>query len=235
MGTPVRRPALVRRYDGRMLSGTCAFCGNKTHFTARSGRVMEELEGNQYPKYLFEIAATCDACHRFNVVRGTREAHRYFEIGSVIDGSTLLTEGEAMAIESWSPPAMRTANTDHIPAEIAGFYQEAHDTYSVGAFRAVLLLARSVIEATAKVNSVGGKDLLTKIDNLHEEGLVRRGVREVAHAIRVLGNDIAHGDLTDPPTMEDADDVLQLVRMILDDVYVADAVRADILKRRGKA
>ncbi|MFF8817796.1 DUF4145 domain-containing protein [Leucobacter sp. NPDC015123] len=135
---------------------------------------------------------------------------------------------------TWSPPSMVQANTDYIPGEIAGFYQEAHDAFSIGAYRAVLLLARSVIEATAKLKNVGGSNLVKKIDNLHEEGHIRRGVKQVAHALRHIGNDIAHGDLTDPPTAEDADDVLKLARMILDDVYVADAVRVDILTRRGK-
>lgn len=140
-----------------------------------------------------------------------------------------------MTDTKWSPPSMVQADTEYIPDEIAGFYQEAHDAFSIGAFRAVILLSRSVIEATAKVNNASGKTLVNKIDSLHEEGHIRPGTKKVAHALRILGNDMAHGDLGVSPTQEDAEDVLKLVRMVLDDVYVGEAMTADILARRGKA
>lgn len=139
-----------------------------------------------------------------------------------------------MSQVTWSPPSMVQVDTDYLPAEIAGFYQEAHDALSISAYRAVLLLSRSVIEATAKVNGASGKTLVAKIDSLHEEGHIRPGTKAVAHALRILGNDMAHGDLGVPPTREDAEDVLRLVRMVLDDVYVGEAMTADILQRRGK-
>ncbi|WP_416444713.1 DUF4145 domain-containing protein [Leucobacter sp. HNU] len=184
-----------------MLAHRCAFCGNQTHFTARHGRYGEVVgtDAKGYKTYNAEVASTCDACQRFNIAKGVvaPESSTSLIAGSEI--SVGLTKvAEHMTDITWSPPSMVAADIEYIPEEIAGFYQEAHDAFSIGAYRAVLLLSRSVIEATAKMKDVGGSNLVKKIDNLHEEGHIRRGVKQVAHAIRHLGNDIAHGDLTDP-------------------------------------
>lgn len=126
----------------------------------------------------------------------------------------------------------RTPDVGFLPDSVAGFVIEAWEVRSVNAFRAVLLLARSVIEAAAKSKNVTDGSLVTKIKKLVDDGHLRPGVQAVADAIRVLGNDIAHGDLTDPPTEEDADDVLQLLTWVLEDVYKTSGITEDIVKRQ---
>lgn len=217
-----------------MLSGTCAFCGNQTHFTARTGRVTSDrLNVQQGFKYRLEIAATCDACHRFNTAVGvSRDAQRTLTPNSILNAADSVTEGELMTIVSWSPPPMLPVDTTFIPAGVAGFLKEAHDAFSISAYRAVLLLVRSVIEATAKDRGVTSGNLAAKINQLHADEHIRKGTKDMAHALRVLGNDMAHGDIDDVPTQEDANDALTIARFVLDDVYVADARRADMLARR---
>lgn len=139
-----------------------------------------------------------------------------------------------MDITSWSPPPMRPVDTAFIPDGVAGYFKEAHDAFSVSAYRAVLLLVRSVIEATAKDCGISSGSLVQKINKLDEEGHIRRGTKDMAHALRILGNDMAHGDIDEVPTQEDADDALTIARFVLDDVYVADARRADMMERRNK-
>jgi len=220
-----------------MLSGTCAYCGNQTHFTARTGRALNRVPGSGNSGTLqCEIAATCDACHRFNIAVGSNTAQRAhsIEMGAILDSGVAVREGEAMTIESWSPPPMLPVDTAFIPEGVAGYFKEAHDAFSVGAYRAVLLLVRSVIEATAKTQKISEGTLVQKINRLSTEGHIRKGTKDMAHALRILGNDAAHGDIGDVPTMEDGSDALTIARFVLDDVYVADARRADILQRRGK-
>jgi len=130
---------------------------------------------------------------------------------------------------------MVQADTEFLPANVGAFLQEAHDTVAVGAFRGTLLLVRSVIEATAKDKGIDKGTLVQKVDNLHANGHIRTGTKDMAHALRILGNDMAHGDIAEVPTEEDARDALMIARFVLDDVYVADARRADIMQRRGKA
>lgn len=220
-----------------MLSGLCAFCGNQTHFTARTARVWRPTytQGQGY-RYRIEVTATCDACHRFNAALGTTQyASRSFDgESSILSPSHAVNEGEAMTIESWSPPPMRPIDTSFIPDGVAGFFKEANDAFSVAAYRGVLLLVRSVIEATAKDHEITTGSLVQKINKLNDEGHIRRGTKDMAHALRILGNDMAHGDIDEVPTQEDADDALTIARFVLDDVYVADARRADMMERRNK-
>lgn len=217
-----------------MLTGTCAFCGNQTHFTARVGRALNRVNSGVTQELQVEIAATCDACQRFNVARGSSTMARGATIaaGTILDSSVAIREGERMTVESWSPPAMRPVEVSFIPDGVAGFFKEAHDAFSIGAHRAVLLLVRSVIEATAKDKQITSGSLVQKINQLQEEGHIRRGTKDMAHALRILGNDMAHGDIDQVPSQEDADDALTIARFVLDDVYVADARRADMMARR---
>lgn len=189
---------------------------------------------HQY-SYPIEITATCDGCHRFNTALGaSRYAQRTFTEGTILNSSQAVEEGEAMTVESWSPPPMRPVDTAFIPEGVAGYFKEAHDAFSIAAYRAVLLLVRSVIEATAKDRGITSGNLVQKINKLDGEGHIRHGTRDMAHALRILGNDAAHGDIDETPTQEDADDALTIARFVLDDVYVADARRADIMQRRAK-
>jgi hypothetical protein len=128
---------------------------------------------------------------------------------------------------------MRPVNTAFIPEGVAGFFKEAHDAFSIGAYRAVLLLVRSAIEATAKDRDITSGSLVAKINQLHADEHIRKGTKDMAHALRILGNDMAHGDIDDVPTQEDADDALTIAKFVLDDVYVADALRADMMARRA--
>lgn len=216
-----------------MLSGTCAFCGNQTHFTAQAGRVAsEQLQSGAY-RYELEIAATCDACNRFNTAKGiSRDSNRTLRYGAIMGADSARAEGEAMTVESWSPPPMSPVDTAFIPEGVAGYYKEAHDALSISAYRGVLLLVRSVIEATAKQHGVIDGNLISKINTLHRDGHIRKGTKDMAHALRILGNDMAHGDIGEVPTQEDAKDALTIAKFVLDDVYVADALRADMMARR---
>ncbi|WP_181131606.1 DUF4145 domain-containing protein [Rathayibacter sp. AY2B5] len=220
-----------------MLTGICAFCANSTHFTAQVARVsgvsFDDPGQGSYYRYELEVAATCDACKKFNVVTGVSAKDSYKrEVGTTYVGSEAITKGESMTVQTWSPPPLLKADTDFLPEGVAGYLQEAHDAFSVGAHRAVLLLVRSAIEATAREKKIETGSLVQKINVLHSDGHIRNGTREMAHVLRILGNDMAHGEIDDVPTEEDAKDALTVLRFVLDDVYVADARRIDMLARR---
>lgn len=229
--------------DEHMLAHRCAFCGNKTHFTARAIWLesrkpgMLEKEGYRYNGYSYrgEVAATCDTCQRFNTARGATElVVDSYEAPGIHPGNIAVALGAKMKDVKWSPPSMLEADTRFLPENVGAFLQEAHNTVAVGAYRGTLLLVRSVIEATAKDRGITKGNLLQKIDALREGEHIRSGTKDMAHALRILGNDMAHGDIAEAPTEEDAIDALTIAQFVLDDVYVADARRADMLERRGK-
>jgi hypothetical protein len=57
----------------------------------------------------------------------------------------------------------------------------------VGALRGAIMLARAVIEATAKDKGVTNGSLSQKIDRLHERGCIRTYLRDGAHEVRYQG------------------------------------------------
>lgn len=180
------------------------------------------------------VAATCDACKEWNVASGQMTMRSSpVSAGYLGQSATLTHEAETMGMVTWSPPSKVKADTDFLPEGVAGFLQEAHDAHSIGAHRAVLLLVRSTIEATAREKGIASGNLVQKINNLHANGHIRTGTTDMAHTLRILGNDMAHGEIDSVPTAEDAVDALTVVRFVLDDVYVADARRAEMMSRRS--
>jgi len=66
-----------------------------------------------------------------------------------------------------------------------------------------------------------------------KQGLIRKVVAEQAHEIRHLGNSTAHGDLGDSVTSEDAEEVLNLMAEVLNEVWQAPARSARLAAARA--
>jgi hypothetical protein len=105
--------------------------------------------------------------------------------------------------------------------------------HGIGADAASILMTRTTIEATAKSKGIDKGSLFEKIEKMSANGIIRPATLTLAHAIRVLGNDMAHGDVDDLPTSEDASDALHLMDLILEEVYQATAIADEILARRA--
>lgn len=60
---------------------------------------------------------------------------------------------------------------------------------------------------------------MAKIDSLASQGDIRPIVRDAAHEVRFLGNDMAHGDFIDAIVQEEADEILELMSIFLDEVF----------------
>jgi hypothetical protein len=103
--------------------------------------------------------------------------------------------------------------------------------------RAAILLARGVLEATAKDKGITSGGLFAKIDRMHQERLVRPDVRDGAHEVRAFGNDMAHGDFIQHVTPEEADLVLALMDEVLVEVYQSPArvARAQAARQEREA
>jgi hypothetical protein len=125
----------------------------------------------------------------------------------------------------WRPvpvPEEPVHNFPDVPLEIADAAAEAYACLEVAdAYRAAVILARSVIEATAKDKGIKKGTLLDKIDAM--SSMIRPHVRDGAHQVRLFGNDMAHGDFVGDVSLEDADLVLTLMSEVLDDVYQSPA------------
>ena len=90
-----------------------------------------------------------------------------------------------------------------------------------------MILARAVLEATRKDKGAAGKDLYKRIDALHSAGLINELVKDEAHEVRLMGNDMAHGDFGTPVTESEAEEILALMGEVLEEVYQRPARLAE--------
>jgi hypothetical protein len=206
-----------------MVSTTCAYCGRFTHMTAIGTQINVIWEYQNTA--MAEAPFTCDYCHRLSIGIGRtiNDPNDYNEEGGRWEWAA------SSANVSWVPKVGVGREYPDVPEHIAPAASEAHECQSIGAHRAAVMLARAVIEATAKNKGITNGMLFNKIEKMHELGLISELVRDQAHEVRYLGNDMAHGDFVDPVSAEEADEILELMAEVLHAVFV---VPAQLMRRR---
>jgi Domain of unknown function (DUF4145) len=98
------------------------------------------------------------------------------------------------------------------------------------AFKAAALLARSALEASAKLLKAEGGKLRARIHNLADEGIITGKLAEWADEVRITGNEAAH-DMKSV-TKEDADAALYFLDSFLEDVYTVPHRQEERRRRR---
>lgn len=206
-----------------MASTTCAHCDRYSHFTNRWGKI--DPEGNWVA-----IAATCDNCGRLSVGMGAYQGSSSY-YGSV-DSSYYAPAFDRITSPQWWPRVGVAPQVEDVPDHIARAARQAHSSASIGNNMAAILMARTVIEATAKDKGITTGNLATKIDALRDEHFIRPAIAEQAHEVRFAGNDMAHGDINVEPTAVDAEEILALMSEVLREVFQGPAALQRIRAKR---
>ena len=199
--------------------------------------------------YTQETSRRTTVSHGYPNVASDKRAHVVARCGSCGALSVAIVVGDAIGISNnkgseahlvlvdrsntitWYPTSVNTREFPDVPEHVARCATEAYMAAGVGANIAAILMARTTIEATAKSQGITTGRLIAKIDEMANQSLIRPALKAAAHAIRGIGNDMAHGDVEDAPTQQEADDVLQLMSMILTEVFEAAALTKAILER----
>jgi hypothetical protein len=201
------------------MTRACPHCGAVAHFT----EVWSESYGPNEPPFGAGIYARlcwlCDSCGL--PVCGIYRTHAPLSEPTHI----------------W-PEVVMTKDFPDVPEAIATAASEAHQALGAFAPRAAVAMARSVIEATAKDKGITQGSVQAKINRLAGDGHISEAMREAAHEIRFAGNEAAHGDLvSEPISVEEASEVVELMDAILERVYQEPAkvarVRASREARRN--
>lgn len=121
---------------------------------------------------------------------------------------------------AWEPTRVRRPEFPDVPEQIAETAAEAHACLSVGANRGAVALARAVVESTGKAKGAKTRNLNDLIDEMAKRDIIRSLTQETAHAIRVGGNEVAHGDLVDVPMpAEEAEIIVEFMDSLLEEVF----------------
>lgn len=172
--------------------------------------------------------ARCDNCKRTSM-GVARPA------GRVSTNATQALSDAKDADINWFPRTGSAPDFPDVPEHIARAAKEAHSCASINAPMAATLMARTVLEATAKEKGVKTGTLFQKIDEMQAQDLIRKSTQEAAHEIRHFGNDMAHGDIADAPEAEDAAEILELMNEVLNEVFQGPARTARIKAKHTPA
>ncbi|BAX93429.1 DUF4145 domain-containing protein [Mycobacterium shigaense] len=202
-----------------MLNHICWICkANTGHELVGDARFVGPEAGFQ-PEQLACAAYECSVCGGISVALaafGTPPHVPLYQYMASVRGDQLM----------WRPSATETADYPHVPPHIAEAAKEAYECESNQHYRAAIMLARAVIEATAKDKGVEDGTLYNKIEVMATAGLIRTMIKDAAHGVRELGNEMAHGDFVDPISAEESQLVIHLMGEILNDVYQSPAATA---------
>ena len=189
-----------------MATTTCGWCGTNTHYSG-TGTVTQGPAGH------FQ-AYSCDECNGILVRHNKR-------LPSVRTAGPINSVPQYVSV--WAPQHVEGQDFPDVPAHIAEAASEAHKSRSIGNLKSAILMARTVVEATAKNKQVTEGSLFKKIDDMHAKGIIQEFTKQTAHGIRDLGNDMAHGDIELPIDSDDADMVLEFMDAFLAEVFQTPA------------
>lgn len=167
----------------------------------------------------FYSTFTCGKCSEVSFGVIARESiHRYEKSTDGIADFWRKNEPEKTF-----PQWVETPTYEAIPEYLVEPVKEAHETQAMGFYRSSVILARAVIEATAKDRGADGRDLYQRIKKLREMELITPLTESGAHIVRDSGNNMAHGDFEEEVDWELAEATLEFMGFVLADVYVAPA------------
>lgn len=198
-----------------MPSRACGYCGVHAHFTPVGLRHIA-FEDEGYLEYV-QSGFECAACGLMSLGTTDLVSGMPGYRAQVKEGSER-SYWELIGVDTWLP-GNDGPKIENLPAAVATAAGDAYKSFKSRVYTAAVLMARTTIEATAKHHGITGRNLLVKIDKMHEEGLILQSTKLAAHAIRSLGNDMAHGDLELSIGRDVARDVVELMQLILREVF----------------
>lgn len=170
----------------------------------------------------------CDHCKLLSVA-ALKLNNRGFDARDVPypnakDVDRTFTDRDSLA--EWRPRwEDRKAEFADVPLSISEVAVEASACHADGHYRAAVMLARGVIEATAKKHNVTGS-LFQKIEALGDARVLSPITVEAAHAIRDSGNAVAHGDFVEyviDVSEEESQEVIDLMTLVLREAFQMQA------------
>ncbi|MGN7187738.1 DUF4145 domain-containing protein [Microbacterium enclense] len=209
-----------------MTTTTCAWCSAYSTMIRRGepsivsrNDMTEELE--------MQASHSCSHCKKLSIGTLWSEPGQYSP-----DAISEHHWNSNNASINWVPASIGGRAFPDVPDHIASAADEAYQCASILARRAAILLARGVVEATAKDKGIAAGQLHAKIEALHGAGFVRSFTRDAAHELRYLGNDMAHGDFVETVDDADCESVLNVMSEILNEVYQGPARVARMQAKR---
>lgn len=120
-----------------------------------------------------------------------------------------------------------------IPNPIRLAYEEARACFRVKAYTATAIMCRKTLEGIAEEHKITVRNLASALKEMRDKGVIESRLYEWADALRISGNEAAHGvNLSISP--QDAKDILEFTIALLEYVFTFQDRFEQFKKRRGK-
>lgn len=107
---------------------------------------------------------------------------------------------------------------EYLPEEVDEIYEEARDSFSVGAYTAVMLLCRKLLMHVAvDLGADENKNFIYYVNYFETEGYISKNARPWVDKIRKLGNEANHEIMVG--NKEDAKKIIEFSAMLLKTNY----------------
>lgn len=129
------------------------------------------------------------------------------------------------------PTPLPSPVDSRIPNPMRQDLVEAKQCMSVSAYRGTAVMARRALQNACLDKGAKNTNLISQINELQQQGIITKDLKEWATAVRWIGNAAAHPN-NDQVNHDDAQDILHLAEQFLHVLYVTPALfEAQKLKR----
>ena len=105
-----------------------------------------------------------------------------------------------------------------IPNPLRLAYEEARSCFRAKAYTATALMCRKTLEGIAEENKIAARNLATSLKEMKDKGIIENRLFEWADALRISGNEAAHGAKS-KISYQDAKDILEFTHALLEYVF----------------
>ncbi len=152
----------------------------------------------------------------------------------------MLAERTFSEITNIYPKPLPKPIHDKTPDFLRGDLIEANLCFSIGAYRASVVMARRALQSCCFEKGAPDKKLEDQIKWLLSEQIITKDLNDWAHEVRATGGDAAHPSKSPQQgeeriTREDAEDILILLDNFVDVLYIAPALAEErrVKRREG--
>lgn len=129
----------------------------------------------------------------------------------------LTDEAEHFGVSCLFPQPDNRVNPN-LPAPLQAAYKEALACFKSKAFTATAIMCRKTLEGICVEHGASGRTLVSSLKELKDKGIIENRLYEWADALRISGNEAAHG-VNVTISAEDARDILEFTNALLEYVF----------------
>jgi hypothetical protein len=121
-----------------------------------------------------------------------------------------------------------------IPSPISSAYYEARNCFRAKCYTATAIMCRKTLEGIAEEHKITARNLASALKEMRDKGIIESRLYEWADALRISGNEAAHG-VNVSISQQDAKDILEFTNALLEYVFTFQDRFEQFKKRRGNS